>query len=120
MTADANLPLTGWLKAGDTDHATRVLIRRVEAYIVKNLPVAERLSYAIHLMIAGLVQAGELTQATTLLHKMQELCAVGQLPEGPTMRSYQTLLDGWQKSSDAKKNQHIAKLESRISEMRGD
>lgn len=97
-----------------------MLIRRVEACIHKhNHPVANRLPLAIELLVAGLAEAGELTRATALLHKMEELHAAGQLPEAPDTRAYQTLLAGWQKSNHAARHRHIAKLESRILEMRG-
>ena len=111
--------LSGWLKVGCVDRATRVLIRRVDAYIHRKLPVGERLSLAIRLVVTSLAESEELVPATTLLHKMQELYLSGKLPEGPDQRAYHTVLNAWRMSNHAQKQKHIAKLESTILDFKG-
>lgn len=51
--------IPGWLKAKCVDRAARILIRRVEAYIHRKLPVGERLTFAIRLVVMNLAEAGE-------------------------------------------------------------
>jgi predicted YcjX-like family ATPase len=111
--------IPGWLKAKCVDRAARILIRRVEAYVHRKLPVGERLTYAIRLVVTNLAESGELVEATALLHKMQELHVSGQLPQGPDQRAYYSALNAWRKSNHTQKQKHIAKLESTLLDFRG-
>jgi len=103
----------------DPEKATRLLIRRVEAYLRGKKQVAYRLPQTLDMVITMWVDSNDLHQATALLRKMQELYESGKLPEGPDRRSFYPMLERWRKTTHVDKRRHMEYLESKIKELFG-
>lgn len=110
----------GYVRIKDPEKATRLLIRRVEAYFHGKKHVVYRLPQSLDMVVQLWVDADNLHQATALLVKIQELYEAGKLPEGPDRRSFFPLLEHWRKSQHADKRRHMDYLESKIKQLFGD
>jgi len=106
----------------DAESATRLLIRRVESCLRGQRHVAHRLHKTIDSVLKLWQDDGNLSQATVLLRKMQELHESNLLPQGPDKRSFYPLLKLWRKSKvpHRDKEDHIEYLESKIKELYND
>jgi pentatricopeptide repeat protein len=102
--------MKGFANMSDPESATRILIRNVEAYIKGKNDEAKPIPPHFHLAVTAWIRYGNLEKATSVLQKMQELCDANRLPEGPGMRTYQTLLAAWMKSTHPKKDLYTTKL----------
>jgi pentatricopeptide repeat protein len=102
--------MKGFANMSDPESATRILIRNVEAYIKGKNDEAKPIPPHFHLAVTAWIRYGNLEKATSVLEKMQELCDANRLPEGPAMRTYQTLLAAWMKSTHPKKDLYTTKL----------
>lgn len=111
--------IKGWLAVNDVEKATRILIRKVEAYVKGENLKAKNSPELIDMAIQGWLRIGDVTRATSLAATMQDLCDSKLLPEGPGVDAYRDLLRAWTESDHSEKQANIMQLEDTVKRLEG-
>ena len=109
--------IKGWLSFGDSNNASRVLIRQVQQYIDTQRPGTAPNAIIMNMVMQGWIKVGDLDRATSLIAKMQELKDADLLPEGPNSRTYENLHDAWRRSTHPAKSANMQKLRDRLAQL---
>lgn len=101
--------IRGWIRFGEVDRATDVLMQSVDAYLMGRKHNILPRDWVILLILKSWIRRGDLLRATSLLNKLEELCSAG-LPSPPSKRCYATVIEAWEKSKLPEKTEIIKEL----------
>jgi hypothetical protein len=105
--------IRGFLRIGDVESATRVLLRRLDACTKDSKPWEKPNSMTIGLVVQAWIRF-DLLRATLLLYQIEELHDTKPLPDGPNAQIYTALLALWSRSANPEKLMHMERLSKKI------
>jgi pentatricopeptide repeat protein len=103
-----------YLRCGDMEAATRVLIRRIESIVHDKNVNAQIALPIIDQILQGWIGRGDLEEASNFLDKIETLAANGGIVEPPDRRCYDCLLRAWQRSLHPEKERRVQSLRIRM------
>jgi pentatricopeptide repeat protein len=105
-----------YLRSGDMEAATRLLIRRIES-IVHDKNLNARISLPIiDQILQGWIGRGDLEEASNFLDKIEILAVAngGGIVDAPDKRCYERLLRAWQRSLHPEKERRVQSIRTRL------
>ena len=106
--------IKGFISTGDLVTATSLLLRMLESYINGSNTNAKPNQHLISTVVMAWVSYGDLIKATLLLNKLAELFCTKQIPVGPDIGTYRTLIAQWNQSLHPNKEHYLTQLKSHM------